>query len=171
MPPTAGPIASPCSDPFGCTTGDKASFPGPPPASAEGDTSAAIAAAEPAIAAALAALPAGVEVEEDAQVYMMGRLPARSLLQDESEYIAGAAAVAGDVTLAAKADSCAALPDSGMTGRLTEAAPYGINMVQGTDDTMIQLSKDFKSKVMFCIIDTGIDRTHWEFSKGELQRA
>lgn len=154
--------AAPCSDPLGCTTGEEASFPGPSAYETADDVGTA-ATPDPTVAAALAALPAGVEIEEDAQVYMMGRrLEAphtRSLLQDLA---AEASAAAGSSN-----SSCSALPDSGMTGRLEEDAPYGIKMVQATDPTMIQVSQDFKSKVMFCIIDTGADRTHWEFSKGK----
>jgi hypothetical protein len=31
---------------------------------------------------------------------------------------------------------------------------------------MIEVSKAFKSKVLFCVIDTGLDSTNFEFSGG-----
>lgn len=49
-------------------------------------------------------------------------------------------------------------------GRTTEGTPYGIKMVQADDPAMIQISQKFKHKVLFCVIDTGLDRTNKEFS-------
>jgi hypothetical protein len=37
-------------------------------------------------------------------------------------------------------------------------------MVQAVDPAMIEVSKTFKSKVLFCVIDTGLDITNFEFS-------
>jgi hypothetical protein len=37
-------------------------------------------------------------------------------------------------------------------------------MVQAIDPAMIEVSKTFKSKVLFCVIDTGLDITNFEFS-------
>lgn len=152
----AGYPAAPCTDPMGCPTGQQPTFPGPPVSQDLDNNLAVAAASDPTIASAYAALPAGVEIEVDPQAYLLGRrLPSRSLLQDEI----------ADVVPAA--DTCSALPDSSLVGRFQEDAPYGIKMVQGTDDTVIQISKDFRKKVMYCVIDTGLDRTHWEFNKGE----
>jgi hypothetical protein len=44
--------------------------------------------------------------------------------------------------------------------------PAGIKMVQAIDPAMIEVSKAFKSKVLFCVIDTGLDSTNFEFSGG-----
>lgn len=48
----------------------------------------------------------------------------------------------------------------------TECTPYGIKMVQADDLSMVQVSKDFKKNVMFCVIDTGLDPLT-DFDPGE----
>lgn len=42
--------------------------------------------------------------------------------------------------------------------------PTGIKMVQAIEPAMIEVSKAFKSKVLYCVIDTGLDITNPEFS-------
>lgn len=54
-------------------------------------------------------------------------------------------------------------PDSD-TGKYTESAPYGVKMVQADHPEMIEVSKEFAHKVIFCVIDTGLDRRNTEFS-------
>jgi hypothetical protein len=54
-------------------------------------------------------------------------------------------------------------PDSD-TGRSGESAPYGVHMVQADTPEMIEVSKSFASKVVYCVIDTGLDKRNVEFS-------
>lgn len=61
-------------------------------------------------------------------------------------------------------DADGKLGPDGDLGRTTEGVPYGIKMVQADDPGMIEISKKFNSKVLFCVIDTGLDRTNTEFN-------
>lgn len=51
------------------------------------------------------------------------------------------------------------------TGRYSEGAPYGIQMVQADSNEAQQLSRRFQDKVLYCVIDTGLDINNREFSK------
>ncbi|KAF6262151.1 peptidase S8/S53 domain-containing protein [Scenedesmus sp. NREL 46B-D3] len=86
----------------------------------------------------------GAIVEEDVPVYLLNR----KIKQAEP----------------AQSQACSPGPD-GAIGRTVEEVPYGIKMVQAVDPAMIQVSKSFKSKVLFCVIDTGLDNTNFEFSE------
>lgn len=50
------------------------------------------------------------------------------------------------------------------TGKYSEGAPYGVSMVQADHPEMIEVSKEFAEKVIFCVIDTGLDRKNIEFN-------
>jgi hypothetical protein len=54
-------------------------------------------------------------------------------------------------------------PDADL-GRRTEGVPYGIKLVQADHPDMVELSRKHRSKVLFCVIDTGLDRTNKEFN-------
>ncbi|KAF6253799.1 peptidase S8/S53 domain-containing protein [Scenedesmus sp. NREL 46B-D3] len=54
-------------------------------------------------------------------------------------------------------------PDSDL-GQRSEGIPYGIKLVQADDPAMVHLSRKYRSKVLFCVIDTGLDRTNQEFN-------
>jgi hypothetical protein len=50
------------------------------------------------------------------------------------------------------------------SGSIPMLCSAGIKMVQAIDPAMIGVSKAFKSKVLYCVIDTGLDITNFEFS-------
>lgn len=50
------------------------------------------------------------------------------------------------------------------TGKYSESPPYGVRMVQADHPEMVMVSKDYAHKVIFCVIDTGLDRKNGEFS-------
>lgn len=50
------------------------------------------------------------------------------------------------------------------TGKYSESPPYGVHMVQADHPEMVEVSKEFAHKVIFCVIDTGLDRKNGEFS-------
>lgn len=50
------------------------------------------------------------------------------------------------------------------TGKYAESPPYGVRMVQADHPEMVMVSKEFAHKVIFCVIDTGLDRKNGEFS-------
>lgn len=52
-------------------------------------------------------------------------------------------------------------------GRSTEDAPYGVSMLQADDPMLVQIGSTYQSKVMFCVLDTGMDPTNPEFDTGE----
>ncbi|WIA20356.1 hypothetical protein OEZ85_006187 [Tetradesmus obliquus] len=54
-------------------------------------------------------------------------------------------------------------PDADL-GRRGEGIPYGVKLVQADDPAMVEVAKKFRSKVLFCVIDTGLDRTNKEFN-------
>lgn len=54
-------------------------------------------------------------------------------------------------------------PDADL-GRRGEGIPYGVKLVQADDPAMVEVAKNFRSKVLFCVIDTGLDRTNKEFN-------
>jgi hypothetical protein len=54
-------------------------------------------------------------------------------------------------------------PDADL-GRRSEGIPYGIKLVQADDPAMVELSRKYRSKVLFCVIDTGLDHTNKEFN-------
>jgi hypothetical protein len=54
-------------------------------------------------------------------------------------------------------------PDADL-GRRAEGIPYGIKLVQADDPAMVELSRKYRSKVLFCVIDTGLDHTNMEFN-------
>lgn len=51
-------------------------------------------------------------------------------------------------------------------GRSSEQAPYGISMVQANFSVMEDISSTYKNKVLFCVIDDGMDPSNPEFSAG-----
>ena len=54
-------------------------------------------------------------------------------------------------------------PDADL-GRRGEGIPYGVKLVQADDPAMVEVAKKFRSKVLFCVIDTGLDRSNKEFN-------
>jgi hypothetical protein len=54
-------------------------------------------------------------------------------------------------------------PDADL-GRRGEGVPYGVKLVQADDPAMVVVARKFRSKVLFCVIDTGLDRTNKEFN-------
>jgi hypothetical protein len=57
-----------------------------------------------------------------------------------------------------QAGSCPAsnVPDKGLQfANVSEVVPYGIEMVEATAPEMIEISKQYRSKVLFCVIDSG----------------
>jgi copper chaperone CopZ len=50
------------------------------------------------------------------------------------------------------------------TGKYSESPPYGVRMVQADHPEMVMVSKEYAHKVIFCVIDTGLDRKNGEFS-------
>lgn len=53
-----------------------------------------------------------------------------------------------------------------VTGRTSEEAPYGISMIQADFSTMTDISSNYNGKVLFCVIDDGLDVNNPEFSPG-----
>lgn len=51
-------------------------------------------------------------------------------------------------------------------GRSSEQAPYGISMVQANYSTMVDISSTYRDKVLFCVIDDGMDASNPEFTAG-----
>eukprot|EP00775_Hariotina_reticulata_P010849 gene10849-11003_t len=49
-----------------------------------------------------------------------------------------------------------------MLGRDSEGVPYGVRMVQADTEEFIQLSKGVKGKVLYCVIDSGMDMDNKE---------
>lgn len=131
-----------------CAAGIQPTFPGAQPE----QVTAAAAAASPVDAAiqSLTAEIPGVVVEEDPDVHLMRRLK-------QAEPAGVAAQPAAD------AATCTPGPD-GAIGKTVEEAPYGIKMVQAVDPGMIDVSKQFRNKIMYCVIDTGVDVSNYEFS-------
>jgi len=56
-----------------------------------------------------------------------------------------------------------------LLGRDREGVPYGIKLVQADDNEFIQLSKGVKDKVLYCVIDSGMDMNNIEIPRGRLQ--
>jgi hypothetical protein len=52
------------------------------------------------------------------------------------------------------------------TAREGEGVPYGIRMVQADHPDMITISRKHRSKVLFCVIDTGLDASNKDFPPG-----
>jgi hypothetical protein len=48
-------------------------------------------------------------------------------------------------------------------GRTSEGVPWGIAAVQGTDPVVQQLAQQYRSKVLYCVLDTGLDIANKEF--------
>ncbi|WIA12437.1 hypothetical protein OEZ85_012474 [Tetradesmus obliquus] len=48
-------------------------------------------------------------------------------------------------------------------GNVTEVMPYGISMVEADTAEMIEISKQFRKKVLYCVIDSGFDSSNAEF--------
>jgi hypothetical protein len=49
-----------------------------------------------------------------------------------------------------------ATPDKDVQlANVTEVVPYGIDMVEASQPEMIQISKQYRSKVLYCVIDSG----------------
>jgi hypothetical protein len=69
---------------------------------------------------------------------------------------------AEDAALCSESDSKLG-PDADL-GRRSEGVPYGIKLVQADDPAMVELSRKYRSKVLFCVIDTGLDHTNKEFN-------
>jgi copper chaperone CopZ len=117
-------------------------------------------AASPTIAAAIAALsevPGVDTVEVNVQAHLMrSKHYARTLQQ------AMAAAGGSGVCAGAKPKNG---PDTD-TGKFGEAAPYGVTMVQADAPEMVEVSKAHAGKVIFCVLDTGLDRSNVEFEHG-----
>jgi hypothetical protein len=52
-------------------------------------------------------------------------------------------------------------------GRDSEGTPYGVRMVQGDDAEVIEVSRLYKHRVMWCVVDTGLDGKNQEIPTGE----
>lgn len=142
------PLYASSSDAARCAAGIQPTFPGPR-AAQQAVVAAAADPAELTIQSLTMAIP-GAIVEEDVPVYLLNRKMQQ----------AGAAAAAEP----AQSSSCSPGPD-GAIGKTVEEVPYGIKMVQAIEPAMIEVSKAFKSKVLYCVIDTGLDITNPEFSE------
>jgi copper chaperone CopZ len=115
-------------------------------------------ASTPSIAATIAALSEvpGVEsVEVNVQAHLMRKKKFSSAARSLQEVVSIAA-------------MCPAVkpkngPDTD-TGKYSESPPYGVRMVQADHPEMVSVSKEYAHKVIFCVIDTGLDRKNGEFS-------
>jgi len=117
-------------------------------------------ASSPSIASTIAALsevPGVDNVEVNIQAHLMRKKKFTRSLQE---------------TVAASAICPVSKPKNGPdtdTGKYSESPPYGVRMVQADHPEMIEVSKEFAHKVIFCVIDTGLDRKNGEFgTTGEL---
>lgn len=48
-------------------------------------------------------------------------------------------------------------------GRTSEGVPWGIAAVQGADPVVQQLAQQYRSKVLYCVLDSGLDIANKEF--------
>ncbi|WIA30248.1 hypothetical protein OEZ86_000338 [Tetradesmus obliquus] len=64
---------------------------------------------------------------------------------------------------ATAAAAAAAAADDYQAGRAAEGTPYGVSLVEADTPTMLYISKSHKDNVLFCVIDTGLDRANPEF--------
>jgi hypothetical protein len=116
---------------------------------------ASVMAASPSIAATIAALsevPGVDNVEVNQQAHLMRSTSYTRSLQQ--------AMAAAGVCSAIKPKNG---PDTD-TGKFGESAPYGVRMVQADAPEMVEISRRFASKAIFCVIDTGLDRRNMEFA-------
>ena len=54
-------------------------------------------------------------------------------------------------------------PDANL-GRTSEGTPWGIKAVQANDPVVQQLALKFREKVMYCVLDSGLDISNQEFN-------
>jgi hypothetical protein len=54
-------------------------------------------------------------------------------------------------------------PDADL-GVSSEGVPWGIKAVQGSDPVIQQLARQYRNKVMYCVIDSGLDISNKEFN-------
>jgi hypothetical protein len=93
-------------------------------------------------------------VQKSRKVYLVGTrpLPAaqrRRLLRQQQRQLRAAVQQAG---------SCPLLntPDKGLQfANVSEVVPYGISMVEAATPEMIEISKQHRRKVLYCVIDSG----------------
>ncbi len=135
-------------------------FVAPTWSSAEVSVAAMPMAATPSIAstiAALAEVPGVDNVEVNVQAHLMRKKkPFQS---------AAARSLQEAVNIAAMCP--VSKPKNGPdtdTGKDSESPPYGVRMVQADHPEMVMVSKEYAHKVIFCVIDTGLDRKNSEFS-------
>ncbi|KAF8057743.1 ALG10 [Scenedesmus sp. PABB004] len=154
-PPAGARGAAPSGAPRRAADLVRPTFVAPPPAGAR---AAAAAAADAAVAAALRGVDGVIDAERSQPMYLLRDPP----------HPPGLAARRRGLRGAAPAASCP-VPTSGNpdiaagTGTVSEGAPYGVRMLQADHPDVIALSRNFKQKVLFCVIDTGLDRTNPEF--------
>ncbi|KAF8057098.1 rpsL [Scenedesmus sp. PABB004] len=122
--------------------GDAAAAPG------GGAVPAAAALPAAAHAAALAAAPHVVRVARNGWVQ-------RPRLEDAGDARAGGACGAGDP----------ANPDAGLGLGGVEGTPYGISLVQADHPEMAAIARAHRDKVLWCVIDTGLDIQNVEFDR------
>lgn len=104
----------------------------------------------------LAGMPGVLTVEPNGRV----SIPVQPVV---SATAADAAAAGGQcaATDPTKPDAAAA------AGAATsEFTPYGISMVQANDPELVGISKQTRGRVLYCVIDTGLDRRNSEFPAG-----
>lgn len=139
-------------------------------------TKAAQAAAVQATMSKLAAVDHVVRIEEEQQLYLLRQprqgSPTQTLDHQNISARRGRSAVRTAISQSAIPASCPFLPvanidaDCGRNG--TECVPYGVKMVQADHPTIIDISTQHKDKVLFCVIDTGLD-PNTDFDPGILQ--
>ncbi|KAF6262152.1 peptidase S8/S53 domain-containing protein [Scenedesmus sp. NREL 46B-D3] len=107
-----------------------------------------------------------VNVQLNPQAYLVGMrpLPAaqrrRMLRQQQRQLQAASVRPAGSCPLSS------ALPDKdAQFGNVSEVVPYGVDMVEAVQPEMIEISKRFRSKVLYCVIDSGLDTSNAEFRR------
>lgn len=126
--------------------------------SAEVSVAAMPMASTPSIASTIAALsevPGVADVEVNVQAHLMRK----------KKFSSAARTLQEEVNVSAM---CPAVkpkngPDTD-TGKYSESPPYGVRMVQADHPEMVMVSKEYAHKVIFCVIDTGLDRKNAEFS-------
>jgi hypothetical protein len=117
-----------------------------------------MAASTPSIAATIAAL-SEVPGVENVEVNVVAHL------MRKKKHMTSARTLQEEVNMAAICP--ATKPKNGPdtdTGKYSESPPYGVRMVQADHPEMVMVSKEFAHKVIFCVIDTGLDRKNGEFS-------
>lgn len=117
-----------------------------------------MAASSPSIASTIAAL-SEVPGVENVEVNVVAHL------MRKKKHMTSARSLQEEVSMAAICP--ATKPKNGPdtdTGKYSESPPYGVRMVQADHPEMVMVSKEFAHKVIFCVIDTGLDRKNGEFS-------